>query len=74
MKRMNNNGQSEFYPFVMEQPVQEQRPNPLDEINVRLANIEKRLGGTNVSNESVSNDGQSHGDDGAKNRKSDASK
>lgn len=75
MKRMNNNGQSEFYPFVMEQTAQtENRSNPLDEINVRLANIEKKLGGMNVSNESVSNDGQSHADDGATARKSNATK
>lgn len=74
MKRMNNNGQSEFYPFVMEQPAQEGRHDPLAEINERLANIERKLGGGHVSDESVSDDGQSHGDDGAKNRKSNAAK
>ena len=75
MKRMNNNGQSEFYPFIVEQPMQqEQKSNPLDEINVRLANIEKRLGGINVSNESVSDDGKSHADDGATGRKANATK
>ena len=74
MKRMNNNGQSEFYPFIMEQPQQTQRANPLDEINARLANIEKRLGGGNVSNESVPDDGKPRGNDAAAGRKSDASK
>ena len=74
MKRMNNNGQSEFYPFIMEQPQQEQRANPLDEINARLANIERRLGGAYVSNESVPDDGKSHAVNGKADRKPDEAK
>lgn len=75
MKRMNNNGQSEFYPFAMEQSAQqEQKVNPLDEINLRLASIEKKLGGAYVSNESVPDDGKSHTNDGATGRKTDATK
>ncbi len=47
MKRMANNGQSEFFSFSVDQPTKEVTVNPLDEINTRLANIEKKLGGTN---------------------------
>lgn len=54
MKRLGNNGISEFYVFTAEQS---SNVNPLEQINMRLSNIEKRLGGytnvsTNESNES----------------------
>lgn len=56
MKRMNNNGLSDFYVFSVEENKQEMRQDPLEAINKRLENIENKLGG--ISNvQSVSNDG-----------------
>lgn len=57
MKRMNNNGISDFYIFgVTENSVENK--NPLEEINKRLENIENKLGGIdNV--QSISNDAES---------------
>lgn len=49
LKRMNNNGLSDFFTFKVEEPVQEKKAtNPLDEINQRLTNIENKLGGIYV--------------------------
>ena len=43
VKRMGDNGQSEFYSYI-----QESRPlDPMDEIRQRLTSIEARLGGSN---------------------------
>ena len=47
MKRMNNNGLSDFYSFSVEQP-QESKIDPMETINQRLSNIENILGGINV--------------------------
>ena len=55
MKRMNNNGLSDFYVFSVEENRQEIKQDPFTEINKRLENIENKLGGINV--QSVSNDG-----------------
>ena len=56
MKRMNNNGLSDFYVFSVEENKQEMKQDPLEAINKRLENIENKLGG--ISNvQSVSNDG-----------------
>ena len=55
MKRMNNNGLSDFYVFSVEENKQEMKQDPLEAINKRLENIENKLGGINV--QSVSNDG-----------------
>ena len=55
MKRMNNNGLSDFYVFSVEENRQEMKQDPLEAINKRLENIENKLGGINV--QSVSNDG-----------------
>ena len=56
MKRMNNNGLSDFYVFSVEENRQEMKQDPLEAINKRLENIENKLGG--ISNvQSVSNDG-----------------
>lgn len=56
MKRMNNNGLSDFYVFSVEENKQEMNQDPLEAINKRLENIENKLGG--ISNvQSVSNDG-----------------
>ena len=52
VKKMNNNGQSDFYVYAIE----EQKPprDPLEEINERLTKIENYIGGLN--DKSVSND------------------
>jgi len=52
MKKLNNNGQADFYTYAIE----EQKPpkDPLAEINERLTKIENYIGGKNV--QSVSND------------------
>ena len=50
MKKMNNNGMSDFYVFSIEENVKQ---DPFAEINRRLDNIENKLGGINV--QSVSN-------------------
>lgn len=54
MKKMNNNGMSDFYVFSIEENVKQ---DPFIEINRRLDNIENKLGGINV--QSVSNDAES---------------
>lgn len=62
MKRMNNNGLSDFFTFKVEEPVQEKKvEDPLSEINKRLTNIENKLGGIYV--QSISNDEKSNPDD-----------
>ena len=54
MKKMNNNGMSDFYIFSIEENVKQ---DPFAEINRRLDNIENKLGGINV--QSISNDTES---------------
>ena len=54
MKKMNNNGMSDFYIFSIEENVKQ---DPFAEINRRLDNIENKLGGINV--QSISNDAES---------------
>ena len=54
MKKMNNNGMSDFYIFSVEENVKQ---DPFAEINRRLDNIENKLGGINV--QSISNDAES---------------
>ena len=54
MKKMNNNGMSDFYVFSIEENVKQ---DPFAEINRRLDNIENKLGGINV--QSISNDTES---------------
>ena len=54
MKKMNNNGMSDFYVFSIEENVKQ---DPFAEINRRLDIIENKLGGINV--QSVSNDAES---------------
>lgn len=50
MKKMNNNGISEFYEYIV---ADNQCADPLAEINTRLSNIEKFLGGVNDKSVSV---------------------
>ena len=54
MKKMNNNGMSDFYVFSIEENVKQ---DPFAEINRRLDNIENKLGEINV--QSISNDAES---------------
>ena len=54
MKKMNNNGMSDFYIFSIEENVKQ---DPFAEINRRLDNIENKLGGINV--QSISNNAES---------------
>lgn len=61
MKRMNNNGLSDFYTFVVEENKQEiKKEDPFEIINQRLINIENKLGGISnvqsISDESKSNE------------------
>ena len=58
MKKMNNNGMSDFYVFSIEENVKQ---DPFTEINRRLDNIENKLGGINV--QSISNDAESKSTD-----------
>ena len=53
MKKMNNNGMSDFYVFSIEENVKQ---DPFAEINRRLDNIENKLGGINV--QSISNNAE----------------
>lgn len=43
LKKLGNNGQSEFLTYAIEEQ-KEQITNPINEINVRLSNIEKIIG------------------------------
>ena len=76
MKRMNNNGLSDFFIFRVEEPVQEKKvEDPLSEINKRLTNIENKLGGIyvqSISDDEKSNSGNPEPDVG-KNAKSKSS-
>ena len=76
MKRMNNNGLSDFFTFRVEEPVQEKKiEDPLSEINKRLTNIENKLGGIyvqSISDDEKSNSGNPEPDVG-KNAKSKSS-
>ena len=58
MKKMNNNGLSDFFTFGVLENATEKKSDPLSEINQRLINIENKLGGIN-NVQSVSDDVQS---------------
>lgn len=45
VKKMGDNGQSEFYQYTQE--IAHKPVDPMDEIRQRLANIENKLGGSN---------------------------
>ncbi len=45
LKKLSNNGQSEFLTYSVEDNAQKEKRNPIDEINERLSNIENFLGG-----------------------------
>lgn len=70
MKQLNmNNGKSDFYTYtVQEQATPEKQPDPINEINKRLSNIENIIGGiygkSISSNESNT---ESNGNDSATN-------
>lgn len=56
MKRLNmDNGKSEFFAYNLEENIQENKSDPMQEINERLTNIEKIIGGL-VNDKSISND------------------
>lgn len=65
MKRMNNNGGSDFYTFTIQE--NQVQLDPLAEINKRLANIENKIGGNyelqSVSDDEKSNAGNATADD-----------
>ena len=56
MKRLNtDNGKSEFFTYNLQESVEEKKQDPMEQINIRLSNIENIIGGiANVK--SVSND------------------
>lgn len=62
LKRLGSNGLSEFYTFTAEQNSNNQRKDPLVEINERLEKIENYLGGksnvpeSNAGNATASNE------------------
>lgn len=58
LKKMNNNGLSDFLVYSIEQS-KEEKKDPIEEINSRLSNIENALGGI-INAKSVSN-AQSNG-------------
>lgn len=52
LKRLNNNGLSDFYTYIIEETKNaENKPDPFTEINTRLTNIENSLG--ELKNESI---------------------
>lgn len=56
MKQLNmNNGKSEFFAYNLEENIQENKIDPMQEINSRLTNIEKIIGEL-VNDKSISND------------------
>lgn len=61
LKKLANNGQSEFLAYSVEEIKEEKKQNPIEEINERLSNIEKFLGGLK-NDKSVSNDTKSNAD------------
>lgn len=66
LKKMNNNGLSDFYIFTLNQ---EQKNDPFTEINQRLTNIENKLGGINNVQSNV-NDAESNNESNAKSESS----
>ena len=56
MKRLNtDNGKSEFFTYNLQESVEEKKQDPMEQINIRLSNIENIIGGiANVK--SISND------------------
>lgn len=60
LKRMNNNGLSDFLVYKIEEEEKKVESDPINEINRRLTNIENFLGGI-ANAKSVSNDEQSNG-------------
>jgi len=66
MKKMNNNGMSDFYVFSIEENVKQ--ADPMAEINQRLSNIENIIGGLyDKSISSNESNAKSNGDDSATN-------
>ena len=46
MKRLNtDNGKSEFYTYSLQETVEEKKNDPIEQINNRLSNIERFIGG-----------------------------
>lgn len=45
LKKLGNNGQSEFLCYTIEEVKGEKKSDPMQEINLRLSNIENYLGG-----------------------------
>lgn len=61
LKKLANNGQAEFLAYSAEERTEEKKQNPIEEINERLSNIEKFLGGLK-NDKSISNDTKSNAD------------
>lgn len=53
LKRLNNNGTSDFYTYIIEEQKPQDNRDPMAEINSRLANIEAFLGGMANGSKSV---------------------
>lgn len=69
LKRLNtDNGKSDFYVYSLaEEPEASRQIDPIEQINIRLANIEKIIGGKK-NDESISDDGGNAKPDGSSSR------
>lgn len=54
LKKLGNNGTSDFLTYTLEQQKKEEKSDPLNEINMRLERIENFIGGLNVQSISSS--------------------
>ena len=64
MKRLNtDNGKSEFFTYSLQEEVEEKKIDPMEQINLRLTNIENIIGGI-ANDKSVSGNAGSSESDG----------
>ena len=64
MKRLNtDNGKSEFFTYSLQESVEEKKIDPIEQINVRLTNIENIIGGI-VNDKSVSSNARNEKSNG----------
>lgn len=63
MKRLNtDNGKSEFFTYSLQEEVEEKKIDPMEQINLRLTNIENIIGGIANDKSISSNAGSSKSD------------
>ena len=59
LKKLNNNGLSDFLVYSIDEQKLDTKTDPIEQINIRLSNIENVLGGIANENKSVSVNDQS---------------